>query len=126
MKLRNFLMLGTAVAFIFALGLLLGPKITLQFIGLTQGASEVLLGQVMGAALVGYGVLSWVTKDFMDAKARQGGLITLLVFNAVGFVVTLLGVLSKVMRSGGWTVVIIFLIFAAAYGYFQFAGSGEE
>ncbi len=102
MKLRNFLMLGTAVAFIFALGLLLGPKITLQFIGLTQGASEVLLGQVMGAALVGYGVLSWVTKDFMDAKARQGGLITLLVFNAVGFVVTLLGVLSKVMRSGGW------------------------
>jgi uncharacterized membrane protein len=119
-------MLGTAVAWIIAIGLLLGQKLTLQFIGLTQGASEMLLAQVLGAAFVGYGLLSWLAKDFMDSKARQGALLSLFIFNAAGFVVTLLGVLSRQMRSGGWTVVIIFLVFAAAYGYFQFAGGGEE
>src|SRR5574341_1258566 len=126
MKLRNVLMLGTAVAFVFALGLLLGPKLTLQFIGLTQGASETILGQVIGAALIGYGLLGWLAKDFTDVKARQGALWSLLVFNAVGFIVALLGVLSKVVRSSGWTVVILFLIFAAAFAYFQFAGPSEE
>jgi hypothetical protein len=125
MKLRNLFLLGTVVAFIFALGFLLGPTTILPMFGLTAGKSEVLLTQVFGAALIGFGVLSWFARDFTDLKARDGAVISLFLFNVVAFVVTLLGVLSGAMKSGGWVAAIIFLVFAAGYGYFQFVSPGD-
>ena len=126
MKLRSVFILNTVVALLFALVFLLGPAFALKFFGLTQGKSEVLLAQVIGAALVGFAFLAWFAKDYADSQATQGAVLSLLIFSAIGFVVTLLGVLSQVTRTGTlWLVVILFLLFAAGYAYFQFAGPRE-
>lgn len=125
MRLRNLFLLGTVVALIFALGLLLGPTTILQLFGLSTGNTEKLLAQFAGASLAGFGLLSWFAKDFTDPKAQDGAVITLLIFNVIAFIVSLLGVLSRVMRSGGWLATIIFLLFALGYGYFQFIGPKE-
>jgi hypothetical protein len=125
MKLSNMYLLSTAVAFIFALGLLLGPTTILQLFGLTTGNTEKLLAQLFGAALGGFGLLSWFARGFSDPKAQEGATITLFIFNVIAFIVSLLAVFSKVWRSGGWIAVIIFLLFALAFGYFQFIGPKE-
>lgn len=125
MKLSNLFILSTVVAFVFALGLLLGPTTVLQLFGLTTGNTEKLLAQLIGASLAGFGLLSWFARDFTDTKAHDGATITLFIFNVIAFVVSLLAVFSRVWRSGGWTAVIIFLLFALGFGYFQFIGPKE-
>ena len=126
MKLRTLLILNTIVALLFALAFLLGPAPVLKFFGLTQGKTETLLAQVIGAALVGYGFITWFARDYADAQAIQGTVLSLFIYSGIGFVVTLLGVLSQVTRSGtAWLVVIIYLLFAAGYAYFQFMGPRE-
>lgn len=51
------------MAFIFALGLLLGPTTVLQLFGLTTGNTEKLLAQLIGASLAGFGLLGWFARD---------------------------------------------------------------
>jgi len=96
MKLGNLYILGTVVAFIFALGLLLGPVTVLQLFGLSTGNTEKLLAQLIGSALAGFGLLGWFARDFTDQKAQDAAAITLFLFNAIAFVVSLLAVFSKV------------------------------
>ncbi|HEY6073162.1 MAG TPA: hypothetical protein VIV15_07165 [Anaerolineales bacterium] len=129
MRLRTLLLVGTVLAFLFALALLLGPAIILKFFGLTANATEVLLAQVIGAGLIGVGLLCWFAKDFGEAQALQGTVLALFVASAVAFVVSLLGVLAKVPRgasaANAWIPVILFLLFAAGLAYFQFFGPRE-
>jgi ABC-type multidrug transport system permease subunit len=125
MKLSNLYLLNTLVAFVFALGLLLGPTTVLQLFGLSTGNTEKLLAQLFGASLGGFGLLSWYAKDFTDQKAQEGAALSLFITNVIAFIVSILAVFSKAWRSGGWIAVIIFLIFAAGFGYFQFIGPKE-
>jgi hypothetical protein len=118
-------LVSTAVAFIFALGLLLGPTTILQMFGLATANTDKLLAQLIGASLAGFGVLSWFARGFTDPKAQDGAAISLFIFNLIAFVVSLLAVFSKVWRAGGWLAVIIFLLFTLAFGYFQFIGPKE-
>lgn len=126
MRLRSVLLLGTILAFLFALALLLGPAIVLKFFGLTGSPTEALLAQLIGAGLIGVGILSWFAKDFADAHALQAAVVSLFVTSAVAFVVGLLAVLAKVPKSGNaWIGVVLFLLFAVGFAYFQFLGPRE-
>lgn len=126
MRLRTFLLVGTVLSLLFALVLLLSPDIILRFFGLTTGTSEILLAKLLGAGLVGVGLLSWFAKDFGDAQALQAAVISLLVTSAIAFVVTLLGILEKVPKGNySWIAVILFVAFAGGFAYFQFFGPRE-
>jgi len=70
-------------------------------------------------------LLGWFARDFTDQKAQDSAAITLFLFNAIAFVISLLAVFSQVWRSGGWLAVIIFLFFTLGFGYFQFIGPKE-
>lgn len=126
MKLRTFFALDAAVCILLALGFLLGPSTVLKFLGLSQGKTEVLLAQIFGAALVGFGTLAFMSRNVVDTAALQATLWALVSFSAIGFIVSLLGVMAQVTRAGGaWVLVILFLASAVGYAYFQFAGPRE-
>jgi hypothetical protein len=126
MRLRLLLLLGMVIALLFALALLLGPAIILKFFGLPGTPAEVLLAQLIGAGLIGVGIMSWFAKDFTDGQTVQAMLVSLFVASAVAFVVSLLGVIGKVPKSANaWIIVVLFLLFAAGFAYFQFFGPRE-
>ncbi len=126
MRLRTLFLLGMILSFLFALGLLLGPAIILKFFGLTGSATEVVLAQLIGAGLIGIGILSWFAKDFADSGALQGTVISMFIASAVAFVVSLLAILSKAVKGGNaWIPVILFFLFAIGLAYFQFFGPRE-
>ncbi len=123
MRLRTLMLIGMVVCFLFALALLLGPAIVLKFFGLTGSATEAVLAQLIGAGLIGAGVLSWFAKDSTEPHAT---VLPLFIGSAVAFVVTLLAILAKVMKSGNsWIAAILLLLFAAGYAYFEFIGPRE-
>ncbi len=127
MTLRNLLIIGMIIALLMGLALLLGPAIILRFFGLPGTAAEQLLAQLIGAGLIGVGIVSWFAKDYTDAQALQGTVLGLFVAGAIAFIVSLLAVLSKQVVRGGpaWIAVILFAIFAVGFAYFQFFGPRE-
>jgi hypothetical protein len=126
MKLRTFFALDAAVSLLLALGFLLGPATMLKFIGLTQGKAEVLLAQMLGAALIGFAALAWFGSRNAEGQGLPGTMAALISFSAIGFVVMLLGIMAQVTRGGGaWALAALLLASAAGYAYFQFAGPRE-
>ena len=126
MKLRTLFVLVAAISVLLALGFLLGPATLLKFFGFTTGKTETLFAQIFGAALVGFAALAWFSRDAVDLHTVPGPTVALIVFGAIGFVVTLLALLAQVTRSGSaWILVVLFLIFAVGFAYFQFVGPRE-
>ncbi len=126
MKLRTLYLIVGAIAILLALGFLLGPATLLKFFGFTQGKTEMLFAQIFGAALVGFAALAWFSRDVADVRTSPGPSITFIIFGAIGFVVALLAMLSQVTRAGAaWILVVLFLLCAIAFAYFQFVGPRE-
>lgn len=126
MKLRTLFILYAAIAVLLALGFLLGPAVLLKFFGFTQGKTETLFAQILGAALVGFATVAWFARDTADLRANPGQTMAIIIFGAIGFVVTLLALLSQVTRVGtAWILVLLFLLSAIAFAYFQFVGPRE-
>lgn len=126
MKLRYLFILNTIVALLFAAGLLLAPRTMLGLFDITAGttvkanASLNFVAQLLGAALTLPGLLGWFAATSMEASARKSVAVSLFVFHVIGFAVSLLGMLSKVMSVSGWAVVGLFLLLTLGYGYFLF------
>jgi hypothetical protein len=126
MKLRTMFGMTAVVFALLALGLLLDPATMLKFFGFSAGDSEALLGQILGAAFIAFAALAWLARNVADFAAMQGTLWAMISFSAIGFVVSLLGVMARVTREGGaWLLVVVFLLSAVGFAYFQFAGPRE-
>ncbi len=132
MKLRNLFMVSAVVALIFAAGLLLAPKTMLNLFGLSVGATVRnnailnLVAQLLGAALIAPGLLSWFAGSMQDTGARRSVAVSLLVFDIVGFGVSFfVGMLPKVMSAPGWAIVALFLFFTLGFAYFLFMRPSE-
>ena len=132
MKLRNLFIVNTLVALIFAAGLLLAPKTMLTLFGLSVGTTVrnnaviSLVAQLLGAALVVPGLLSWFASSMQDTGARRSVAISLLVFDVIGFGVSFfVGMVPKVMSAAGWSIVVLFLFFTVAFAYFLFMRPSE-
>lgn len=131
-RLRTLLIAHAIVILVLAAGLLLAPKTILNLFGLTVGtavkpsASMNLVGQLLGAALIVPGLLSWFAGN-MEEGAQRWVAISLLIFDAVNFGVSFfVGMLPKVMSIAGWILVVVFLLFAVGFAYFIFMRPAEE
>jgi hypothetical protein len=126
MKLRTLFTVDAIVSLLLALGLLLGPPTILKFFGLTTGKTELLLAQILGAALAGFAALAWMGRGLEDPSGAGAATVGLFTFSSVGFVVALLGVMAQVTRAGGaWVLVLLFLLSAVGYGYFLSTSNRE-
>jgi hypothetical protein len=103
--------------------LLLVPATLLKVYGITSGPGERLMAQFFGVALLAVGLLTWLARNVADPIARRAFVLALLISQAVGFVVALLGTLSGVMNVAGWSAVAIYLLLGLGYAYFQFTKS---
>ncbi len=132
MKLRNLFIADAVVTLVFAAGLLLAPKTILGIFGLTVGALAKsnavvsLVAQLLGAALVVPGLLSWFAGNMQDSGARRSVAVTMFVFELVGFGVSFfVGMIPKVMTVAGWALVALFLLFTLGFAYVLFMRPSE-
>jgi hypothetical protein len=117
MTFRALLVIKAAVCLVFGMFLLLAPASFLALLGASLGAGGMFTGREYGAALIGTVLLTWFAKDVTASDARRAILLDLLVYDAIGVVVTLLVVVSGVLNSLGWGIVVVYGFFAAGSGY---------
>jgi len=122
MTYKNFLSFASIVALLFALGFILMPNQLMSLYNVSLDAGGVLIGRLFGAALMGFAVLNWFSRDFKDEGAKQVVLLGNLVGDGLGFIFMLLGQLGGVpgINAMGWSSVLVYLVLAAGFAYLRF------
>lgn len=125
MNLRNLLLVNGIVLVAFALGMLLMPANLLAIFGFSTNVDEKLLGQLVGVEMLASGLLSLFILNARDPGVRRALSLSFFIANGIGFIVSLGGILSGAMNALGWLIVLVYLLLAAGFGYFQFIGPSE-
>ena len=76
--------------------------------------------------MVGNLLLTWYARDAGESKARRAIILHLFIYDAIGFVVTLVNVLNGTLNWLGWGIVAVYLFFTIGFGYFWFANKPEK
>ena len=117
MTFRSLLVIKAVVCLFFGVFLLVAPGSLFGLLGAALNAGGMFTAREYGAALIGTLLLTWFAKDVKASDARGAILLDLLVYEAIGAVVTLLVVLSGVLNALGWGIVVVYLFFAVGSGY---------
>ena len=120
MKLSTVFTLNAIVAALFGLGFVLIPGTLTSLYGVTLNAGGIYVARLFGAAVLGFAALSWFARNTQESAARQAVVLGLFVQWAVGFVCALVGQLAGAVNALGWSTVVLYLLFALGYAYFQF------
>ncbi len=119
MKLRTFLIIIAIIALGYGLGLAFLPAFMNSTYGFGTSVSEILLTRFFGVELLGLGVVAWFSKDLTGASVRPI-LMGSLIADTLGAIFALMGTLSGVMNSVGWSAFAIYFLIALGCAYFQF------
>lgn len=92
--------------------------------GITQTPDVTFVGQLFGVELVGIGLICWLIRNITDPIFQRAIVISLLISDIIGAIVSVLGITSGVMNAVGWSSVAIYLLLVFGYGYFLFAKPG--
>ena len=126
MKFRTLLIINTIVAFVYGIVLVLTPSTMLSLHGTPQDPSGKLLGQYLGTAFIAIGLVTWFARDIADSQTRRAIRLALIVSNALGIIVSVLGTVNGVMDAMGWSAAAVYLVLGLGFAYFQFAKPGAS
>ena len=121
MKLKTLLVFNAIVALVYGVGFVLVPATVLTLYGATVSPSANLVGQFFGVTLIGIGLICWLARNVTDPGAQRAIVLAQLIATVIGVIVAVMGTISGVMNAVGWSAVVIYLLLALGYAYFQFA-----
>lgn len=124
MRLSTLMVINAIVALFFGLGLVLAPGRLVSLYGAQLDEAGIYVARLLGAEFLSYAVLTWFARDSEESEARRAILFALVTSFGVGFIVALGSQLSGVTNALGWFTVVVYLLFALGYGYFQFLKPG--
>lgn len=122
MTFRTLLVIKAVVCLVFGVFMLAAPGLLFRLLGGTLNAGGRFTAREYGAAMIGTLLLTWLAKDVLASDARRAILLDLLVYDAIGVVITVAAVASGVLGTLGWGVVVVYLFFAVGSAYVLLAG----
>lgn len=118
MKFRTLMTIKAVVCLCFGPVLLFFPAWILGLLGAAYCMGAALTAREYGAALMGNLLLTWLARSVEKGTARTAIVWNLFVYDAIGFVATLVLVVAKVLNPLGWGIAAVYLFFTAGFGYF--------
>ena len=118
MKFKTLMIIKAVVCISLGLPILFVPKFFYGIFGLVLTAGGMFAAREYGASLIGNFLLTWIGKNAHESDARRGIIWALTVYDAIGFVVTLLFALSGEPNVLIWMPVVLYLALAVGFGYF--------
>jgi hypothetical protein len=104
---------GFGIAFVVAAEPTMAMYATEGSPGLPPGG--LLVTRLLGAAFIGYGVITFQARDEADSPGRRAIALGLVVGSVIGGVIAALGVTSGAANALGWSTVAIYLLLAAGF-----------
>lgn len=92
--------------------LLAAPGVLFGLLGGVLGSAGMFAAREYGAAMIGTLLLTYLARNVAAADAKRAILLDLLVYDAIGVIITVVAILSQVLNALGWGVVFVYLLFA--------------
>ena len=125
MKFNTFMLVYAVISAVFGLGFVFIPGLLLPLYGVEPDAPLRLIGQLFGAVLVSLALLAWLVRNLRDSETQRPVIISLLVGEALGFILALIGQLNGVFNALGWSVIAVYLFFTLGLAYLLFSKSAS-
>ena len=118
MKLQTLMIIKAVVCLCLGVPILLASSFTYSLFGASLNPGGVFAAREYGASLIGNLMVTWFARKAAESEARRAIILGLCVYDAIGFVVTLIALLTGVLGLLGWFAAAIYLFFAIGFGYF--------
>lgn len=115
MRLKHLLMATAVFSLANALITLPIPAVQLSLYGVTDGAAVRYMAQWAGLGSLAVGLIALMSRSVADQHAQRAVGLALLAYCVVGAGLSVLGTLTAVMSPWGWSLVVLYLLFAAGY-----------
>src|ERR1700682_3449198 len=117
MTIKTFFMILAVLAVVHGIGFVLIPEQVASAYGMATSASSRLTAQLFGGALLAWGVIVSLAREF-SRDAVRGVLIGTVIGDVVSLIVAAMGTLAGTMNAMGWVAVLIYLFSAVGCAYF--------
>lgn len=117
MKVKHILVIDAIVLLVFGIGFLFAPVWSLELFDISLDVGGILMTELLAAAFLGFAILNWMGRNYIVADDVRPLIVANFIMNAVGFVVVLLQRLDGVGNMWTWVPIILYLLFAVAFGY---------
>ena len=118
MKLRTLLIIKAAVCLCLGIPILIFPNFIYSIFGASLTVGGVFAAREYGASMMGNLMLTWFARNSQESDARYAIILALFVYDAFGFFVTLLAIITGALNPLAWLVVALYLLLALGFGYF--------
>ena len=116
MSYKSVMVIKAAVCLVFGIILMAIPGALVSFLGAQLTPGGAFTAREYAASLFGNLMLTWFARKAADSDARRAIILALFVYDAIGFAMSLITVLSGVLNPLGWFVVAVYLFFTLAFG----------
>jgi hypothetical protein len=118
MTFRTVMVIKAVVCLGLGVPILLVPVFLYSLFGVSLDPGGVFAAREYGASLIGNLMLTWFARNAIESEARRAIALGLCVYDAIGFVVTLMAQFAGVLGPLGWFAAAIYLFFAIGFGWF--------
>lgn len=119
MKLKKFLIINATVSCSFGVMSLLVPAQVMRIFGVESNPAILMLAQYSGLGSIALGLVPWFTREMELSQAQKTIVPAMLICNAIGVIISILGSLSGAIKLG-WPTAGLYLIFGIGYAWFLF------
>ncbi len=119
MQFRTMMIIKAVVCLCFGVLILLTPGIVYSlFLGISLDGAGAFAARQYGASLIGTLLITWFARNATESNARWAITLGLCIYDAVGFVLCLVGEITGLLSPMGWSIVVLYLLLALGFGYF--------
>ncbi len=118
MTFKTLMVIKAAVCLVMGVLILVVPDFVYSIFGTSLSAGGVFAAREYGASLFGNLMITWFARSAMESEARRAIILALCVYDALGFVVTLIAQFAGTLNVLGWAIAVLYLFFAVGFGYF--------
>jgi len=118
MKFKTMMIIKAVVCLGFGTLLLIVPGFVYSLFGTSLTDGGTYAAREYAAAMFGILMITWFGRNAIESDLRRATILGLTLYDAIGFVISVIAVLSGVMNALGWLIVLLYLFLALGFGYF--------
>ncbi len=118
MKFKTLMIIKAVVCLVFGLGLMFLPDFIYGILGTSLTDGGRFAAREYASAMLGLMLITWFGRNAVASDIRLAVILGLCVYDAIGFVVTTIVVLTGVLNALGWLIAALYLFLAVGFGYF--------
>jgi hypothetical protein len=118
MKFKTMMIIKAVVCLALGVPIVLIPSFVYSIFGLALDPAGSFAAREYGAGMIGILLITWFARNALESQARWAITLGLCIYDAIGFVVSLIAAITSLLNPLGWSVVVLYLFLAVGFGYF--------